>query len=206
MKAQTRELVGAAAAADGISSFSSPPLQPAKTETLQGGSAVTSVQVDGLSKVYSHVRAAKKTVETAVFGKQDGLNEVFAEGGASSAAATPVVVPRTAQGTLTSKQSVDIDLIQKLISSYFMIVKKNIQDAVPKAVMHCMVNYIQETLQRELVQELYKTETFDDLLEESKEIATKRQEIQEMIEALEKASHIIGEIRSFHLESDDDLV
>ena len=202
MKAQTRELAGAATpATSDVTASSSPPSQSAKMEAVQAGS------------VYSQVRAgAKRMVESAgLFGRQDGLNEVFAEGGASlsTATPTPIAAPRAAQQgaqALTSKQSVDIDLIQKLIGSYFMIVKKNIQDAVPKAVMHCMVNYIQETLQRELVQELYKLETFDDLLEESKEIAARRHEIQEMIEALEKASLIIGEIRSFQLESDDDLV
>ena len=198
MKAQTREL-----GAQDVMSFTSS--QSVKTETLQAGSAA-SVQVDGLAtRVHSHSSHVRSTKRSAESGKQDGLNDVVTE----AALSAPAVRPTQAAGdskALTSKQNVDIDLIQKLISSYFVIVRKNVQDAVPKAVMHCMVNYVQETLQRELVQELYKGEAFDDLLEESKEIAAKRQEIQEMVEALEKASHIIGEIRSFQLESDDDLV
>ena len=185
MKAQTRELGGAVAEGS------------AKAEAYAMGG---STQTDGASKGHSHARSSRRMAE----GKQDGLNDAFMESALSAPAVRPTQV---ADGkALTSKQNVDIDLIQKLISSYFVIVRKNIQDAVPKAVMHCMVNYVQETLQRELVQELYKAEAFDDLLEESKEIAAKRQEIQEMVEALEKASHIIGEIRSFQFESDDDLV
>ena len=45
---------------------------------------------------------------------------------------------------------------ERLIKSYFLIVRKNIQDSVPKAIMHFLVNYVQDNLQSELVSHLYK--------------------------------------------------
>ena len=49
--------------------------------------------------------------------------------------------------------------IERLIKSYFLIVRKNIQDTVPKAIMHFLVNFVQDNLQSELVSHLYKQVT-----------------------------------------------
>ena len=62
-----------------------------------------------------------------------------------------------------------------------MIVRKNIQDSVPKAIMHFLVNYVKDNLQSELVSKLYKKEEIDNLLNESEHIATRRKEAQEML-------------------------
>ena len=73
---------------------------------------------------------------------------------------------------------------EKLIRSYFLIVRKNIQDTVPKAIMHFLVNYVKDQLQSELVSALYKTATHehDELLDESGHIAQRRKDAQEMLE------------------------
>ena len=68
---------------------------------------------------------------------------------------------------ISSRQAFDCELIEKLISSYFLIVRKSVQDSVPKAVMHCLVNFVQEKLQSELVSELYRPDTCDRLMEEA---------------------------------------
>jgi dynamin 1-like protein len=86
-----------------------------------------------------------------------------------------------------------------LIRSYFLIVRKNIQDSVPKAIMHFLVNYVKDNLQSELVSHLYKQEEIEKLLEESEHIAARRREASEMLKALQRASHIISEIRETHL-------
>lgn len=36
---------------------------------------------------------------------------------------------------------------ERLIKSYFMIVRKNIQDSTPKAIMHFLVNHVKDHLQ-----------------------------------------------------------
>jgi replication fork clamp-binding protein CrfC len=74
--------------------------------------------------------------------------------------------------------------LERLIRSYFLIVRKNIQDTVPKAIMHFLVNYVKDQLQSELVASLYKTATHehDELLDESGHIAQRRKDAQEMLE------------------------
>lgn len=63
-----------------------------------------------------------------------------------------------------------------------MIVKKNIQDTIPKAIMHFLVNFIKDNLQSELVSSLYKKEELEFLLEESEHIAQRRNEASEMLQ------------------------
>ena len=73
---------------------------------------------------------------------------------------------------------------EKLIRSYFLIVRKNIQDSVPKAIMHFLVNYVKDNLQSELVSHLYKQEEITRLLEESEHIAARRKEASDMLKVL----------------------
>merc|ERR1719486_1908037 len=86
-----------------------------------------------------------------------------------------------------------------LTKSYFYLVRKMIQDSVPKAVMHFMVNFVKDNLQSELVSSLYKAEQVQSLLSESEHTGQRRKEAAEMLEALQKASQIISEIRETHV-------
>ncbi|CAH0397518.1 unnamed protein product [Chilo suppressalis] len=91
------------------------------------------------------------------------------------------------------------DLVERLIKSYFYIVRKSIQDSVPKAVMHFLVNYVQDNLQSELVTHLYKSDQAESLLNESEHIAQRRKEAADMLKALQRAGQIISEIRETHM-------
>ena len=71
-----------------------------------------------------------------------------------------------------------------MIKSYFYIVRKSIQDAVPKAIMHFLVNYVKDNLQSELVSSLYKQEEIASLLSESEHIGQRRKEAAEMLEVI----------------------
>ncbi|GMT24079.1 hypothetical protein PFISCL1PPCAC_15376, partial [Pristionchus fissidentatus] len=108
-------------------------------------------------------------------------------------------IPEQQQRKLTSREQRDCQIIERLIRGYFMIVRKNIQDAVPKAIMHCLVNYVQEHLQSELVRQLYQQELLDDLLAEAPIMAQRRKDGAEMLSALNQASLIIGEVRETHV-------
>uniref|UniRef100_A0A914WN66 dynamin GTPase n=1 Tax=Plectus sambesii TaxID=2011161 RepID=A0A914WN66_9BILA len=111
----------------------------------------------------------------------------------------PEVPEKTISRKLTSREHRDCQIIEKLIKMYFMIVRKNIQDAVPKAIMHFLVNFIRDNLQSELVRQLYKHEILDDLLAESEQTALRRKEASEMLDALNRAGQIIGEVRETHV-------
>jgi dynamin 1-like protein len=96
---------------------------------------------------------------------------------------------------LTPREQRDCEVIERLIRSYFVIIRKNIQDSVPKSIMHFLVNDIKDNLQSELVASLYKTNKNDEVLEESPHIATRRREATQMLDALQRASLIISEVR-----------
>ncbi|KAF9571000.1 vacuolar protein sorting-associated protein 1 [Mortierella alpina] len=99
-----------------------------------------------------------------------------------------------ASGNLSEREQIETEVIKLLISSYFNIVKRTVIDTVPKAIMLNLVNTAKEELQRELLQELYKTEVLDELLKESEFTQNRRKECRKMIEALQRADEIVGSI------------
>jgi len=108
-------------------------------------------------------------------------------------------IPVQSGRKLNEREHRDCEVIERLIKSYFYIVRKSIQDCVPKSVMHFLVNYVKDNLQSELVSSLYKQEQIDSLLSESEHIGQRRKEAAEMLQALQKASQIISEIRETHV-------
>nr|XP_034825241.1 dynamin-1-like protein isoform X8 [Maniola hyperantus] len=108
-------------------------------------------------------------------------------------------VPSQTSRKLSDKELHDCDVIERLIKSYFYIVRKSIKDTVPKAVMHFLVNYVKDNLQSELVTHLYKSDQADNLLNESEHIAHRRKEAADMLKALQRAGQIISEIRETHM-------
>lgn len=81
---------------------------------------------------------------------------------------------------------------ERLIQSYFLIVRKNIQDSVPKAIMHFLVNHVQDNLQSELVGKLYKQDAIETLLKESEHMSQRRKDAQEMLQVSPKEKHGMG--------------
>ena len=100
---------------------------------------------------------------------------------------------------LNDREQRDCEVIERLIKAYFYLVRKMIQDSVPKSIMHFMVNYVKDNLQSELVSSLYKADQIENLLCESEHIGQRRSEASEMLGALQKASQIISEIRETHV-------
>ena len=83
--------------------------------------------------------------------------------------------------------------IGTLIISYFNIVRKTIQDLVPKAIMHLLVNFTRESVQNRLVSELYREDLFNDLLLEDSAVAAERTRCKAMLDMYRKAFAIISE-------------
>ncbi|XP_063711155.1 dynamin-1-like protein [Symsagittifera roscoffensis] len=119
--------------------------------------------------------------------------------GFKGASLIPDMTLQTPVRKLTPRERRDVEIIQRLIKNYFLIVRKNIQDSVPKAIMHFLVNHVRDSIQSELVSKLYKSDGAGSLLNESKEMSQRRQEAQEMLGALQKASQIISEVRETQL-------
>ncbi|SBS81751.1 dynamin-like protein, putative [Plasmodium ovale] len=95
----------------------------------------------------------------------------------------------------SSKEIIEIDLIKSLINNYFNIVRKHIADAVPKAIMHFMVNTSRKTMQKVLISNLHNSELFN-LFNECSSIKVKRNNCKKNLESLNQAIKMLAEIRN----------
>ncbi|CAG7846064.1 Vacuolar protein sorting-associated protein 1 [Serendipita indica DSM 11827] len=98
------------------------------------------------------------------------------------------------QAALNERETMETEVIKLLIHSYFNIVKREMIDMVPKAITLTLVNHSKENLQRELLQELYKPEVLDNLLQESEHVISRRREVVATLAALNKADEIIASV------------
>ena len=67
---------------------------------------------------------------------------------------------------LSGREEMEIGLIRSLIVSYFAIVREIIEDLVPEAIIHLLVNHSAQQVQNRLVSALYKPALFDEFLNE----------------------------------------
>ena len=61
--------------------------------------------------------------------------------------------------------------------------------------MHFLVNWIRENVQQRLVVELYSEKRFNALLEESPVVAARRTATSRLLEALQRAQAVLGEVK-----------
>lgn len=99
-------------------------------------------------------------------------------------------------GTAASydKSRFDLNLIETLIKSYFAIVRKTVQDTIPKIIMCCLINKVIERLERELVLRL--GDRADELLAESPSVTAKREALRREIEKLERVQRDLCSLSS----------
>ncbi|TMS03733.1 Dynamin-1-like protein [Larimichthys crocea] len=163
---------------------------PDFTDAAQVSASVNSQQAEALDggKRWKNEKVAEEKAPATGFGSPS-------KGQAINLLDTAVPASRK----LSAREQRDCEVIQRLIKCYFLIVRKSIQDSVPKTVMHFLVNFVKEHLQSELVGQLYKQQLLQGLLIESQDTAQQRTEVAQMLEALKKANNIISEIRETHL-------
>ena len=86
-------------------------------------------------------------------------------------------------------------------------------DMVPKAIMYTLVQYVftyrvlfwkclltvsrftKDEMQRELLENMYRTNELDELLKESDYTVRRRKECQQMVESLSRASEIVSQVQ-----------
>ncbi|QRV88580.1 dynamin central region protein [Ceratobasidium sp. AG-Ba] len=88
----------------------------------------------------------------------------------------------------------ETSLIRSLINSYFDIVRQTIQDIVPKAIMHLLVNYTSQHVQNRLVSTLYRPERFDELLHEDENLVSERARVKALLDAYKEAFKTLSEV------------
>lgn len=98
------------------------------------------------------------------------------------------------EAALSERELMEVELIRRLISSYFNIVRETIADQVPKAIMHLLVNHSKDVVQNRLVSELYREEVFDDMLYEDDNIKAEREKCEKLLTTYKEAAKIVGEV------------
>ncbi|KAK2978746.1 hypothetical protein RJ640_003905, partial [Escallonia rubra] len=94
----------------------------------------------------------------------------------------------------SEQEAFAIAVTKLLLESYYNIVRKNIQDLVPKAIMHFLVNHTKRELHDVLITKLYKENLFEELLRENEEVAIKRKRARETLQVLQQAYQTLQEL------------
>ncbi|MCJ1460086.1 vacuolar protein sorting-associated protein 1 [Mycoblastus sanguinarius] len=100
-----------------------------------------------------------------------------------------------ASGTLSEKEANEVEVIKLLINSYFSITRRTMIDMVPKAIMLTLVQFTKDEMQKELLENMYRTTELDDLLKESDYTIRRRKECIQMVESLSKANEIVSQVQ-----------
>nr|GEU57740.1 dynamin-related protein 3A-like [Tanacetum cinerariifolium] len=111
----------------------------------------------------------------------------------------------------SDQESIEIHVTKLLLRSYYDIVRKNIEDSVPKAIMHFLVNHTKRELHNVFIKKLYRDDLFEQMLQEPDEVATKRKRTRDMLRVLQQAFRTLDELpleaetveRGYSLTSND---
>lgn len=116
----------------------------------------------------------------------------------SDMAAVPTHLRITKSETLNDDERQELDILRVLLDSYFNIVRKRMQDMVPKAIITFLVQRSKDSLQSVLVSKLYKPNTTERLMVEAEETTQRRKDMKAIESLLEKALVEVNEIRDVH--------
>uniref|UniRef100_A0A0E0FXQ0 Dynamin-type G domain-containing protein n=1 Tax=Oryza nivara TaxID=4536 RepID=A0A0E0FXQ0_ORYNI len=94
----------------------------------------------------------------------------------------------------SEQEALEIAITKLLLKSYYNIVRKNVEDFVPKAIMHFLVNHTKRELHNYLITKLYRDDLFADMLREPDEITIKRRQIRDTLKVLQQAYKTLDEI------------
>lgn len=80
------------------------------------------------------------------------------------------------------EQKKNLEILGKLINAYLCVSRKTIQDIVPKTIMRFLVNEVAGEIKSELIQNLYKVNGDDNILQEEHGIKTRREGTKKLLE------------------------
>ncbi|XP_071729906.1 dynamin-related protein 3A-like [Rutidosis leptorrhynchoides] len=96
--------------------------------------------------------------------------------------------------TNSDQEAIEINITKLLLRSYYDIVRKNIEDYVPKAIMHFLVNHTKRELHNIFIKKLYRDDLFEQMLQEPDDISIKRKRTRELLRVLQQAYRTIDEL------------
>ncbi|XP_073312320.1 dynamin-related protein 3A-like [Primulina huaijiensis] len=91
-------------------------------------------------------------------------------------------------------ETIEIAVTKLLLTSYYDIVRKNIEDSVPKAIMHFLVNHTKRELHNVFIKKLYRDNLLEEMLQEPDEVAMKRKRTRESLRVLQQAFRTLDDL------------
>ncbi|KAJ3567032.1 hypothetical protein NP233_g6625 [Leucocoprinus birnbaumii] len=147
----------------------------------------------GVVPVGRDISGADSTLSTGLMAGKRGLDGNSAAWDMKSLGKHIEAAP--ADGSqLTAREELETNLIRSLITSYFNIVRQSIQDLIPKAIMHFLVNHTCQQVQNRLVSSLYKPDLFADLLNEDEALVAERTRVKALLDAYKEAFKTLSDV------------
>ncbi|KAK1430297.1 hypothetical protein QVD17_12939 [Tagetes erecta] len=94
----------------------------------------------------------------------------------------------------SDQEAIEIHVTKLLLRSYYDIVRKNIEDYVPKAIMHFLVNHTKRELHNVFIKKLYRDDLFEQMLQEPDDISVKRKRTRELLRVYQQAFRTLDEL------------
>ncbi|KAL7236064.1 hypothetical protein ACSBR1_019357 [Camellia fascicularis] len=94
----------------------------------------------------------------------------------------------------SEQEAIEIEVTKLLLRSYYDIVRKNVEDSIPKAIMHFLVNHTKRELHNVFIKKLYRDNLFEEMLQEPDEVSMKRKRTREMLRVLQQAFRTLDEL------------
>ncbi|KAJ1679262.1 Dynamin- GTPase protein [Spiromyces aspiralis] len=144
--------------------------------------------IDGIRQKSAELPVPLRTISRA---NQDAL--YLGGDGTLDAEITNITAQFGEEVTVEERDEIEVTLIRSLITSYFNIVRKTIQDLVPKAIMHLLVGEVCQKMQNRLVEELYKEPLITELMEEDPSLKAEREQRMAVLEVYRQAFSTLNE-------------
>jgi len=100
---------------------------------------------------------------------------------------------------LTSHHSNEMSDLKQIGTKYYDLIRLQIMDLVPKAVVKFLVNQSSQMLRPRMIEAIFNSNELIQLLQEDPAITRKRIACQQMVDALRKAQNILNEVRTLKI-------
>lgn len=174
---------------NGVSNQGNHPQSNNGRPILTGGSLST--RSWGISSIFGSKASSRETA--AIESPEETLHDVENMSSTIQLREPPSILRPL---EMSENEATEIIITRILVKSYFDIVRKNIQDLVPKAIMHFLVNHTKRNLHNTLIQILYREILFEELLQEQDEVVARRKHAKEVLRVLRQAVKTLNEVES----------
>lgn len=168
------------------------PLAEGEKVTLSGGTGssvwgISSIFGSSSSDNHTHVKenSSKKSFGEPLHSVEQSFSMIHLR--------EPPAVLRPSE-SLTEQEAIEIAVTKLLLRSYYDIVRKNIQDYIPKAIMNFLVVHAKRDLHNVFIKKLYRENLFEEMLQEPDEVAMKRKRTRETLRVLQQAFRTLDEL------------